>query len=252
LHMGYCFELLTSEFSANHIRRTFEQLEAKLSGGWPCWAISNHDVERVVTRWGGSTPPAHLANLLTALVCSLRGSVCVYQGEELGLTQADVPFESLRDPYGLAFWPNFKGRDGSRTPMPWDDTEHGGFSRTTPWLPMPSSHRLACVSAQDADPHSALNGFRALMRWRKEQPALRWGSIRFLDTDDPVLAFVRTWNEHAVVAAFNLSHAPTAGHVDELEHCTALKVPSLRSGEMLGSEVRLPGYSALFARLNCL
>ena len=72
-----------------------------------------------MTRWGGDNPPEDLAKVLIALLTSLRGSVCIYQGEELGLTEADIPFERLQDPYGIAFWPEFKGRDGCRTPMPW-------------------------------------------------------------------------------------------------------------------------------------
>src|SRR5690606_34169622 len=118
--MGYSFELLTSDFSADYIRGTVERLEAAMTEGWPCWAISNHDVQRAVTRWGGADAGPDFAKMLVALVCSLRGSVCLYQGEELGLPEAEVPFEALQDPYGVAFWPNFKGRDGCRTPMPWD------------------------------------------------------------------------------------------------------------------------------------
>src|SRR3546814_17204491 len=79
LHMGYSFELLTDDFSASYIRETVQTLEAQMTEGWPCWAISNHDVERVLTRWGRGQSSAPLANLLTAMVCSLRGSVCVYQ-----------------------------------------------------------------------------------------------------------------------------------------------------------------------------
>ncbi|MET0813627.1 MAG: alpha-amylase family glycosyl hydrolase, partial [Pseudoxanthomonas sp.] len=120
LHMGYSFELLTEDFSAAYIRGTVENLEAKMSEGWPCWAISNHDVQRAVTRWGGATASDTFAKQLVALVCWLRGSVCLYLGEELGLGEADVPYEALQDPYGKTFWPNFKGRDGCRTPMPWD------------------------------------------------------------------------------------------------------------------------------------
>src|SRR4029453_13204000 len=105
---------LGDDFSAGHIRRTVEALEAQMTDGWPCWAISNHDVKRVLTRWGGDAPASRLAKLLTALVASLRGSVCIYQGEELGLPEAELPFDRLQDPYGIAFWPNFKGRDGWR------------------------------------------------------------------------------------------------------------------------------------------
>ena len=118
--------------------------------------------------------------------------------EELGLTEADVPYEALRDPYGIAFWPQFKGRDGCRTPMPWRDDSHAGFSSGAPWLPVPEEHRVLAVSHQEQDASSTLNGFRAFMRWRRDQPALRWGGIRFLDTVEPVLAFVRSLGDEAL------------------------------------------------------
>ena len=122
LHMAYSFELLSNDSSPAHIRATVETLNQRAPQSWPCWTISNHDVERVVSRWGRSMAAPHMATQLSCLVASLRGSVCVFQGEELGLAEADVPFEALRDPYGIAFWPTFKGRDGCRTPMPWDAT----------------------------------------------------------------------------------------------------------------------------------
>ncbi len=83
--MGYSFELLSSEHSPAHIRATVEGALAGSQRGWPCWSISNHDVQRVVSRWGSADSPPHLATQLTALVCSLRGAFCIYQGEELGL-----------------------------------------------------------------------------------------------------------------------------------------------------------------------
>jgi alpha-glucosidase len=252
LHMGYSFELLTDDFSAAHIRGTVQALEAQMTDGWPCWAISNHDVERVLTRWGRDQPSPQLANLLAAMVCSLRGSVCVYQGEELGLTEAELPYESLQDPYGIAFWPQFKGRDGCRTPMPWNEADaHAGFSRGTPWLPVPSEHRALAVSRQDADPHSVLNGFRAFMRWRKSQPALRWGDIAFIDTAEPVLAFTRRLDGQTVLVVFNLAGAPV-----DIRLPAALGQPrpldghGLLQGHFDGGQLRLPGYGACFASVE--
>ena len=252
LHMGYSFELLTDDFSAAHIRGTVQALEAQMTDGWPCWAISNHDVERVLTRWGRDQPSPQLANLLAAMVCSLRGSVCVYQGEELGLTEAELPYESLQDPYGIAFWPQFKGRDGCRTPMPWNEADaHAGFSRGTPWLPVPSEHRAMAVSRQDADPHSVLNGFRAFMRWRKSQPALRWGDIAFIDTAEPVLAFTRRLDGQTVLVVFNLAGAPV-----DIRLPAALGQPrpldghGLLQGHFDGGQLRLPGYGAWFASVE--
>lgn len=205
LHMAYSFELLTDDFSAAHIRGTVERLMAQMTEGWPCWAISNHDVRRVLTRWGGDAPAPGLATLLTAMVCALRGSVCIYQGEELGLTEAEIPFESVQDPYGKAFWPTFKGRDGCRTPMPWDESAHGGFTRGTPWLPLPDEHRGLSVAAQSRDPASPLSRLRAFLRWRKQQPALIEGDIEFVDAPEPVLAFVRRHARQTLIAAFNLA-----------------------------------------------
>ena len=92
---------------------------------------------------GAPARPTRTAYLkvVSALLMSLRGSVCIYQGEELGLGEADLAFEDLQDPYGIRFWPEFKGRDGCRTPMVWEaDAPNAGFSTGRPWLPMPAAH----------------------------------------------------------------------------------------------------------------
>ncbi|GAB3024843.1 alpha-amylase family glycosyl hydrolase [Oleiagrimonas citrea] len=247
LHMGYSFELLTEDFNAAHIRETVRNLESHMPDGWPCWAISNHDVERVVTRWGGVDAPPHLANQLTALVCSLRGSVCVYQGEELGLSEADVPYEQLQDPYGITFWPNFKGRDGCRTPMPWGEGEHGDFSAGTPWLPVPDTHRALAVSRQEGDADSMLHGFRAFMAWRQTQPALRWGDIRMLDSAEPLLAFTRSFEGETVLACFNLSDQPLDVDAPVDTPLEAMNAARLVQGEIADGRLRLPSYGVLFA-----
>lgn len=205
LHMGYSFELLTESCSPTYIRQTVEALEAKLTEGWPCWAISNHDVQRAVSRWGGAQADDALAKQLLALVCSLRGSVCLYQGEELGLPEADVPFAALQDPYGKAFWPNFKGRDGCRTPMPWTSAADAGFSDATPWLPIPRAHLARSVQQQEQDPDSVLHAARAFLHWRKTQPVLQLGGIRFLDAPESVLAFERRHGDVRLWMLFNLS-----------------------------------------------
>ncbi|HEX7342038.1 MAG TPA: alpha-amylase family glycosyl hydrolase [Rhodanobacteraceae bacterium] len=249
LHMGYNFELLTREFDATHIRQTIRDMESNLSDGWPCWAISNHDVERVVSRWGGRHAPDLLANQLTAMVCSLRGSVCVYQGEELGLPEADVPYEQLRDPYGIAFWPNFKGRDGCRTPMPWNADDHAGFSTAAPWLPVPAAHRERAVNQQERDPDSALHGFRAFMAWRRAHPALRWGDICTLDTAAPLLAFTRKYADDTLLACFNLSSEPLQAPVPLDAAIEPLHAGRLLQGHLGCTKLHFPGYAAFFGRV---
>jgi alpha-glucosidase len=246
LHMGYTFELLTDDFSAGHIRAIVQRLERKMPHGWPCWAISNHDSVRVRSRWGRDDAPGHAVAQLSALACSLRGSLCVYQGEELGLPEADVPFEALKDPLGIAFWPNAKGRDGCRTPLPWLDAERGGFTDGAPWLPVSASHRPLSVDRQESQPDSPLNAFRRLMRWRREHPALVCGDIRFVDAPSPVLALVRSYRGASMLAMFNLSGEEVVVPLP-VDEARELAGHGLTAGRIEGDRVRLPGYGSLFA-----
>lgn len=250
LHMGYSFELLTDDYSVAHIRDTVAAIESRMPHGWPCWAISNHDVQRAVTRWGGAAPSDTFAKMLMALVTSLRGSACLYQGEELGLPEADVPFEALQDPYGITFWPTFKGRDGCRTPLPWDDSAQAGFSGAAPWLPVPDAHRARSVATQDADPDSVLNATRRLLQWRRTQPALCRGDIRLLVTDEPVLAFVRSLGCDALLVAFNLSgDAQSLALPDGLAVTDTVLDHGLTSGTIDRGTLSLPAHAVFYGRI---
>jgi alpha-glucosidase len=248
LHMAYLFNLLSPEFSAQHIRSTVEGLESLIGTGWPCWSFSNHDVTRVMTRWGGANPPEALAKVLIALLLSMRGSVCIYQGEELGLTEAAVPFEKLQDPYGIIFWPDFKGRDGCRTPMPWTPHEKFcGFSTVEPWLPVPDEHRRRAVDVQESNPDSVLNACRRFLTWRRQHPALRAGSIRFVDAPDNILAFVRKHEKESLLAAFNLSG--DSASISIPSHVTPLAVHGF-TGVLSQREIQLPPYDAFFGKIE--
>ena len=252
LHMGYSFELLVDDFSAGYIRRTVETLEAKVSEGWPCWAVSNHDVMRATSRWGGTEPSPDFVKLLAALVGSLRGSVCLYQGEELGLPEADVPFEALQDPYGIAFWPTFKGRDGCRTPMPWlDDGNGAGFtSADKSWLPIPAAHRALAIARQDADADSPLNAFRRFLRWRKTQPALMLGDIRFFDADEPVLMFTRSHAGETLFVALNLGVTEVDASIPQGLRLEQIDCPGPRNGRIDAARMLLPAYAVIYARVS--
>lgn len=212
LHMGYSFELLTKDYSPSYIRNTVETLESQMTEGWPCWAFSNHDVERVSSRWSKNGIVNHeQVKMLHALLASLRGSVCLYQGEELGLGEAEITFEQLQDPYGITFWPNFKGRDGCRTPLPWQrEDEFGGFSTVEPWLPVVDAHKDVAIDAQQADETSALVHCQQFLAWRKQHDALLFGDIKFTQSDEHILGFERSHNGKTLVCYFNLGeHSQT-------------------------------------------
>jgi len=251
LHMGYSFELLTNDYSAKYIRETVSRLEEVMTEGWPCWAFSNHDVERVASRWdqsGGNGQPLQAA-MLTSLLGSLRGSICMYQGEELGLGEADVAFEDLQDPYGKTFWPNFKGRDGCRTPMPWTaDGDHLGFSKAKPWLPMGKQHANLTVDQQASKPTSVLNRYREFMAWRADKSILKYGNIEFIDTDEPILAFYRTFEGETMLCAFNLGAVEASMDID-LASMFEHKELTHHNGEYSSGELRLPGFGCFFATI---
>ncbi|TCO82361.1 alpha-glucosidase [Plasticicumulans lactativorans] len=211
LHMAYCFDLLGEAHDAPFLHRVLTRFNEVVGSGWPCWAITNHDIARVATRWGGAHPPAALLRAAAALQLSLRGSSCIYQGDELGLPEAEIAFEDLQDPYGIAMWPEFKGRDGCRTPMPWDSTDPRlGFGSARPWLPAAESHRALAVDRQEADGTSLLHFYRQLLAWRRGQPALIHGDMHLLPVHDQVLAYVREHAGERVLCAFNFSGTPAS------------------------------------------
>lgn len=211
LHMAYSFDFLNENVGAAHIRRVIRQMEDIIGDGWPCWALSNHDFARVVDRWSGyGGTPRQRASLFNLLLMTLRGTVSLYQGEELGLQQPDLTLDELVDPYDIMMFPNHVGRDGCRTPMVWEhQAAHGGFSTTQPWLPVRDYHAALAVDAQSA-PDSTLNLTRALIHWRRHQPALTQGSIAVEERDDDLLVFTRHHGDQTLWVALNLGLEPIA------------------------------------------
>lgn len=212
VQMCYAFEMLSGGApEAAQIAEIMTRFDAAAADGWACWAYSNHDVIRHASRWGAS--PAVLRCYATLLM-SLRGSACIYQGEELGLPEADVAFEDLQDPYGIEFWPEFKGRDGCRTPMVWEaDAPGGGFSpahpsSARPWLPVASAHLPLAVQAQEADPDALVHHYRKAIALRRTFPALARGGHDGVHHRDNLLWFTRTHEGSRVFCAFNLGDSP--------------------------------------------
>ena len=207
LHMAYNTALMEANFSPSFIRRQFEDVFSEDFTGWPCWAFSNHDVPRHATRWAAHAADEDaFAKLCCALLLSLQGSVCLYQGEELGLPQAELEYHELVDPEGLTFWPNNKGRDGCRTPMVWEaGAPNAGFSTAErTWLPIRETHARRAVDTQGAE-DSVLAFYRRMIALRGSRPDLRTGRTRFFDLPQPALAFRRG---ETTCCAFNLSPDP--------------------------------------------
>ena len=244
-HMCYDFAFLSNhQPSAERFRTVIERFEDVGRDGWACWAFSNHDVERHASRW--SLAPEDI-RLYAAILLSMRGSVCLYQGEELGLGEAYVAFEDLQDPYGVRFWPKFKGRDGCRTPMPWiSDNMNGGFSDAKPWLPVALEHLDMSVARQAEQEDSTLAFYRKMVAYRQARKAFKDGSITFVQDTGDVLALVREVEGERLFCAFNLGEDPASLRLPDGEWATDRLAPFAMPEAF--AEISLEPKGAYFAR----
>ena len=208
LHMAYSFNMLAPDFNAEHFRHQIQEFFEDAPDGWPCWAFSNHDVVRHTSRWlKYSKDLDSLSKQACALLLTLEGSVCLYQGEELGQIETEMEYHELTDPTAIAFWPDDKGRDGCRTPMVWNSkSSNGGFSgANSTWLPVKAPQQARAVDLQEGDKNSVLSFYREMLTLRRNSESLRSGKTSFADTPEPLLAYVRG---DKMFCAFNLSDKP--------------------------------------------
>jgi alpha-glucosidase len=214
LHTAYGFTFLYADrLTPAAVRAALSTWSGAEGEGWPSWAFSNHDAPRHLSRWA---PPEHrqrLAETTLMLLIALRGNAFLYQGEELGLPSAAVPFDKLQDPDAILNWPNTLGRDGARTPMPWTQgAPHAGFSDAAPpiepWLPIDPAHAPLAVDVQARDAGSVLAFTRRMIGLRKRHAALRLGALSFLDAPEPLLVFERVTGGERLLCVFNLGAEP--------------------------------------------
>jgi len=181
LHLSFNFRFLWAPFDPAELRdrilRTTRLLGER--GAWPTWVLSNHDVPRHRQRYGGGE---HEARMAAIMLLTLPGTPFVYQGEELGLVDAEIPAERVVDP-GL--------RDGCRAPIPWTDEPLHGWT-ADPWLPFPPEDGTRNVVAQMLDEGSILHLYRRLLQLRRATPALHGGEFEMLPGADDLLAWRRT------------------------------------------------------------
>jgi alpha-glucosidase len=177
--------------------------------GWPSWALSNHDAPRWISRWAPPHAQETYAQMVMMLFIALRGNIILWQGEELGLTQVDIPFDKLQDPEAIANWPLTLSRDGTRTPMPWvAQDEHGGFSAAEPWLPLGEANAARAVDKQEHDPAAMLNLTRRLIALRNANEALLLGDLQVMEASDDLLVFERSSADQHVICAYNFGEEP--------------------------------------------
>ncbi|NII09283.1 alpha-amylase family glycosyl hydrolase [Oleiagrimonas sp. C23AA] len=258
LHLAYHDGLLFDErMTAQRICKVVSRTLELFGECGSCWIVGNHDFGRLASRWGGDEKPypKRFHRTVAALLLSLPGASCLWQGDELGLPQAripeDIPYDRVIDPAIHAKFGNV--RDGSRTPMPWNhEKPHCGFtSAPESWLPVPESHRELSVSRQQVKPDSMLNGWRTLLHWRVAQPAMRAGRSDLMDVPEPWLAIVRSYAEQSLLCLFNLSEeAAEIDLCEQLEHLRLIEGLGFEYEQIGEHAVRVPAWGSLIAEIS--
>lgn len=250
LHTAYNFDLTRRTFDHGAVLNIVRHTLATMGDRWMTWTVGNHDVTRVATRWAEGVSTERRADfvfVILAWLMSLRGLVSLYQGDELGLTQAAVPYEKMQDPVGLRLYPADHGRDGCRVPIPWEaDAPAYGFSEAEPWLPTADDYADLSIDRQTDNPASLMRRLAAFMAWKRERPVLRQGSAALLELPAPLYGLVRELNGARMVGLFNTGAEAVPVELPE-GNWRRVKTPFDLGGEMdESSTVLVPPYGVTF------
>ncbi len=240
LHQAFNFTVMKAPFEAAALRET---VEAALRLFDPStWVLSNHDLVRHVTRYGGGALGRRRGLAVTALLLALPGSPYLYQGEELGLEESDVPADRREDPIFLRTDGAELGRDGCRTPIPWTTDGAGhGFTTGEPWLPFGDDATARAVDRQSGDPGSTLNAYRRLLAARRELLASGPGDeVSFADSSDDVLVLRRG----PLTAVLSAAGEPVEVPVE----ATELLVATVGGASLAGGVLTVPACSTVWVR----
>ncbi|MFL5739521.1 MAG: glycoside hydrolase family 13 protein [Flavisolibacter sp.] len=200
------------------------------SKGWGTIYLGNHDQPRMVTRWGNDSPAYRelSSKMLTTFLLTMRGTPYYYNGDELGMNNIKFDrIEDYRDIESINMYLQTKerggdlqeflnaqkisARDNSRTPFQWDSSANGGFTNGTPWLKVNPNYTTVNVEKEDPDSNSCLNYFRRMVRLRKDNPILTYGSYKLLDRDNPdVYAYTRELNGKKFLVLLNFHDHPAS------------------------------------------
>lgn len=204
LHLPQIFLPHHTEWNAKSMQDCLVSFyEALPPGTTPHFNFANHDARRLTDRYG-----VHNHRSVGMLLLTLLAAPCLYYGDELGMREGIIPPEKKRDPFDGYMADHSLGRDPARTPMQWNSTANASFTSecVEPWLPVNPDYLVINVETQRNDPTSTLNFYKQLLSFRKQSPALRTGSIQFLEVGNgDVLAYRRTSDKEQLLIAINFS-----------------------------------------------
>ena len=251
LPMDFLF-MTVDKLSPAEFRKQIAAVDA--ASGWPTFVLSNHDRPRAYDRYGDGEHNDQIAKLMAALYLTLRGTPIMYYGEEIGMkTTPPTRREDVKDPIGRTGWPREKGRDGERTPMQWDGSTNAGFSKGTPWLPVPSTYLTHNVAAESKEQNSVLEFYKRVLRLRHTNRALIDGSYKAInEADANVLSYLRVYQQQGVVVALNMSNAPqkVSLELNRNGFATVKKLLATEKSAVTGQEVSLEPFGVFIGELS--
>ena len=244
-HLPFNFSLIEAPWNARAIADLIGHYESLLpAGAWPNWVLGNHDRPRIASRVG--QPQAGIAAML---LLTLRGTPTLYYGDEIGLPQVEIPAELQRDP--VAGRVPGLGRDGCRTPMPWDASPNAGFSMGRPWLPLNADTGHRNVARQRGDLGSLFHLYRRLIDLRRRHPALATGGYLLIEAEGDILMIVREQDAERFLVVLNFSSSPASAALPpKYPGTVVLNVDGGREGESIVEEVALAGNDGLIVKLD--
>jgi alpha-glucosidase len=202
--LPFNFQLLQTAWTAEALARSISEYHDALpAGAWPNWVLGNHDNARIATRVG-----IHQARLAAMLLLSLPGTITLYYGEEIGMTNVPIPPDVVRDPAEKNEPGIGAGRDPERTPMLWDSSPLAGFTSGRPWLPLGEHHASLNAAKLNQEPESILHLYRALIALRKSHPVLVTGELYSIAAANNVLSYERYGEGERLRVLLNLGDAP--------------------------------------------
>lgn len=275
VNLGYilgCFKKMNPDWSLVEFKKIYSDWDAVYKDkGWGTIYLGNHDQPRMVSRWGNDAPEfrTHASKMLTTFLLSMKGTPYYYYGDELGMTNAYFDnIEDYKDIETIAEYEKVKiaggnlqqfiedqktggARDNGRTPMQWDTTKNANFSTGEPWLSVNKNHSQINVEAQDNDPNSILNYFRNMVKLRKENPVLIYGTYQILQANHPhIYAYTRTLNNQKVIVLLNFKSQNSEIKLTEAKSFNNIMVNNYEFLNVENGLVTLKPYQAVIIALN--
>jgi alpha-glucosidase len=233
-------------------------VETGIGNNVPLLVFDNHDNPRIDARYGDGVHNQDIERVIATVLFANKGTALFYNGDEIGMkTTPPERKEDVKDPVGRRDWPFFKGRDGERTPMQWDDSPNAGFTTGTPWLPIPPTYKTVNVKTEESQPDSMLAWYKSLIELKKSNDAFANGNDLMLDTENTkVLSWLRQAPDGTeVLVSCNFTADPqtvnlTNGSGVKSTHAkTLLKSPSGSDPASLDS-VQLPPFGVWIGQVE--